>query len=31
MEKDWKDMFPEDVLPAEEEASATEPTAEGDT
>ncbi|MHC4974041.1 MAG: type II secretion system protein GspD [Planctomycetota bacterium] len=31
MEKDWKDMFPEDVLPAEEEASTTEPTAEGDT
>jgi type IV pilus assembly protein PilQ len=30
MEKDWKDMFPEDVLPAEE-ASATEPPAEGDT
>lgn len=31
MEKDWKDMFPEDVLPGQDEVSEPEPTVEGDT
>jgi type IV pilus assembly protein PilQ len=31
MERDWKDMFPDDILPAADETEGDEPSAEGDT